>query len=193
MKKDPIALLYVCTRDVDFFFEYLLKNHPALYLVSLQVHSSKNAVAAIPKYGSITVLTSNVFYEKNGKTGADGHPEKDMTGSKLAQIIKKKNPKARVYLYSQWPAQGEIFDGIFKRDAINDLVPEELQKLLNSVFAMPAHPYGRIKNLRDSLRTDKQHMRSAPMSIRNKKLLAQKIFEDSLELALITKVLKLLK
>lgn len=193
MKKDPIALLYVCTRDIDFFFEYLLKNHPVLYLISLQVHSSKNAVAAIPKYGSITVLTSNIFYEKNGETGADGHPEKDMTGSKLAQIIKKKNAKAKVYLYSQWPTQDEIFDGIFKRDAINDMVPEELQKLLTSVFTMPAQPYGRIKNLRDSLRADKQHIRSAPMSIHNKKLLAQKIFEDSMELALITKAMKFLK
>lgn len=183
----------MCTRDIDFFFEYLLKNHPVLHLISLRVHSSKNAVAAIPKYGPITVLTSNIFYEKNDKTGADGCPEKDMTGTKLAHIIKKKNPQAKVYLYSQWLTQDEIFDGIFKRDAINDIVPQELQKLLDSVFVLPKEPYGTIKDLRNSLRLDKQQLKNAPLSNRNKKLLTQKIAEDSLELALISKALKSVK
>jgi len=193
MKKKPIALLYVCTRNIDFFFETLLKTHPVLYHLSHRVHNSSNALAEVPKAGAITVLTSNVFHGTSGELGVDGAPEKEMTGTKLAEIIKKKNPSAKVYLYSEKLTDSPIFDGVFKRDAINDTIPQDLQTLLDSVFVVPNQPYGTLRTLRDSLRQDKQHLHNAPLSAVKKKLLQQKIAENTWQVALLTRVLKIPK
>ncbi len=193
MRNKPIVLLYVCTRDVDFMLRDILRMNPVLYALSLQVRTSKNALRFLPKTGPITVLTSNIFHDSNNEMGVNGKPEKEMTGEILAGIIKKKNPRAKVYLYSEKVVQSEIFDGVFKRDSNTDIIPSGLQTILNSLFVLPSQPYGQIKTLRDSLRLHRNHLKNAPLNKTEKQRLEETIFEQATELALLLRAIKVTK
>ncbi|HRH31535.1 MAG TPA: hypothetical protein PK950_02610 [Candidatus Paceibacterota bacterium] len=134
MKKNGnIKLVYVCARNEFELAKFIEKLYPFIADEMAKVSNSVDAISAVSETGPVTVLTSNLFHASPYNKGADGKDEREMTGEKLATLIKQRNRDAKVYMHAQHLEESPIFDGYFQRNMKDGFPNDELRELLNDL------------------------------------------------------------
>jgi hypothetical protein len=77
------------------------------------------ALDLVPKQGELIVISSGMFHDslsEKRKTVAEKIPDNEKDGDKLAEEIKKINPEARIYVFSEYePFESKYLDGFIKK------------------------------------------------------------------------------
>ncbi len=129
---EPITrFIYLSTTGVHRLSHHLSERWPKIAKILTEVETSAETMRAVPSDGRIVIFTSNIFHRVE-ELGADGGLEENMTGAKMAEIIKTKNPKAEVYLYSERITTEPIFNGSFYKTKGSSLT-EELEKFFKKI------------------------------------------------------------
>lgn len=76
----------------------------------------------IPQDGEFVVITSDQFYDESHVK----FTAKEKDGNKLAEEIKKINPKAKVYCFSGYEPPLTHLDGLYHKSADGDNTVEEI-------------------------------------------------------------------
>lgn len=87
--------------------------------------SFEKALQVVPKDDDVVVITSDMFHDDKNELFT--RQEKD--GSKLAEEIKKINPKAKVYVFSTYTPRPHFVDGFFPKTQMGNNTGAEIIKI----------------------------------------------------------------
>ncbi len=116
--------------------EAISKEVPNLIEDITYTDSFNHALEIAPRSGKLLVITSNMFHD-NYSEHKNIVPEKiiddfDKDGNQLAKLIKKINPEAQVFLFSEFmSADREFLDGYISK---TQYTPENIKAVLNTIL-----------------------------------------------------------
>ena len=108
---------------VPILINSISEKFPGLAYCVYCTDSFDHAIDLIQKEGELIVVTSEMFHDDlsdHKKDVTQKIPDYLKNGDKLAEMIKVINPKAKVYIFSEYePKNNENIDGFVKKDEFN--------------------------------------------------------------------------
>ncbi len=90
----------------------------------------EKSLEVVPKTQDLVVITSDFFHDKEDIL----FRREEKNSGRLAQEIKKINPRARVYAFSSCqPLSAEYLDGFFRKSSGGDNTLEEITKIVREL------------------------------------------------------------
>lgn len=119
------------------FKQVIEESFPQLKKNVNYTRSFDQAIDFTPKKGELIVISSRMFHGRSLNYRIRHKLEivdSEKVGEKLAEIIKGINPKARLYIFSEFePAENEFVDGFIQKRHHGKIYEHDIVSVLNGI------------------------------------------------------------